>query len=309
MSIETMVAGEGPDAAADDIPTGKGSRSASRGRLVLRRFLRTKRGLVGISVLVLLALWAIFGSYLGAWTYHDQDANAILTGPNSTHWFGTDQIGHDVYQQTVRGLQKSLVIGLLAGPLGTCIAAIVGSTAGYFGGRVDTVLRWVIELLLVIPSFFILVIVSPKLGGSWLWYVLFIAVFAWMIMAQIVRGQTRSLREREFVRAARYMGVGSFTIIRRHIIPNIASLLIIDATLGIGGAIITESTLSFLGFGIQPPDVSLGTLLAAGSDSAVTYPWLFLFPAGTLIVTILASSLIGDALRDAVDPTSGVNHA
>ena len=309
MSLETIVAGEEPDASIDDIPSGKGTRSASRGRLVLRRFLRTKRGLVGLTVLLLLALWALVGSYFGAWNYHQLDDNSILASPSSLHWFGTDQIGHDIYQQTVRGLQKSLVIGLLAGPLGTSIAAIVGSCAGYFGGRVDSILRWIIELLLVVPSFFILVVISPKLGGQWLWYVVFIAGFAWMIIAQIVRGQTRSLRDREFVRAARYMGVSSFTIIRRHIIPNIASLLIIDATLGVGGAILTESVLSFLGFGIQPPDVSLGTLLSSGSNSAVTYPWLFLFPAGVLITTILATSLVGDALRDAVDPTSGVNHA
>jgi len=134
-----------------------------------------------------------------------------------------------------------------------------------------------------------------------------IAAFAWMIVAQIVRGQTKSLKEREFVKAARYMGVGPFTIIRRHILPNIASLLIIDATLGVGGAIAFETVLSYFGFGIQPPDVSLGTLLAAGSNSAASFPWLFLLPAGVLVITVLATSLVGDALRDAVDPTSGAN--
>lgn len=309
MSFDTLAVGGDPDSSAEDLPAATGKGSVSRNRLILRRFLRTKRGIFGISVLLLLALWAILGSYTGSYTYESQDYNAILSAPNASHWFGTDQIGHDLYQQTVRGLQKSLVIGLLAGPIGTLIAAFVGATAGYFGGWTDKVLRWVTELFLVIPSFFIYVIVSPRLrGASWLWFVILLSGFAWMIMAQIVRNQTRSLRDREYVRAARYMGVPAFTIIRRHILPNVASLLIIDATLGVGGAIIAETSLSFFGFGIQPPDVSLGTILAAGSNSASTYPWLFLFPAGVLIVTVLATSLIGDALRDAVDPTSGANN-
>jgi peptide/nickel transport system permease protein len=306
MSFDTVAVGGEPDSSSADLPVPERKRSASRNQLILRRFLRTKRGLVGIGVLVILALWAIFGSYTGSFTYQSQDYNAILSSPNSTHWFGTDQIGHDLYQQTIRGLQKSLVIGLLAGPLGTLLAAFIGATGGYIGGWVDRVLRWVGELFLVIPAFFVYVIISPKLqGGSWMWFVLLLAGFAWMIMAQIIRNQARSLKDREYVRAARYMGVPTFTIIRRHIIPNVASLLIIDATLGVGIAIISETSLSYFGFGIQPPDVSLGTILAAGSNSATTYPWLFLFPAAVLIITVLATSLIGDALRDAVDPTSG----
>jgi peptide/nickel transport system permease protein len=138
---------------------------------------------------------------------------------------------------------------------------------------------------------------------------IFLAVTGWMIMAQVIRNQTRSLREREFVKGARYMGFGTWSVVRRHIIPNVASLLIIDATLGIAAMILAETSLSFFGFGVQPPDVSLGTLLADGQSAATTRPWLFLFPAGTLIFLLLAISLVGDALRDAIDPTSGVNRA
>ena len=130
--------------------------------------------------------------------------------------------------------------------------------------------------------------------------VVFLVLFGWMVLARVIRGQTMSLREREYVKAARFMGVPGFTIIRRHIIPNVASLLIIDATLGIGAAILSETTLSFFGFGVQAPDVSLGTLLAAGASAAVTRPWLFVFPAAILVITVLASSLLGDALRDAI---------
>nr|BFE87507.1 hypothetical protein GCM10020093_101080 [Planobispora longispora] len=161
------------------------------------------------------------------------------------------------------------------------------------------------DLLLVLPSFLIIAIISPRLkGGSWLWFVLLLALFSWMITSRVVRSMTLSLREREFVLAARYMGIPAWKIILRHIVPNLSSLLIIDATINVSGAIIGEAALSFFGFGIQPPDVSLGTLIAAGSDKVTGYPWLFLFPAGLLVLLVLSVNLIGDGLRDALDPGS-----
>jgi ABC-type dipeptide/oligopeptide/nickel transport system permease subunit len=176
------------------------------------------------------------------------------------------------------------------------------------GGVWDKVIVWFIDLMLVLPAFYILVLLSPVFKKlSWVAMVVALAILSWMVMARVVRGQTMSIKERDFVKAARFMGVPGWTIIRRHILPNVASLLIIDATLGVGAAILTESTLSYFGFGVQAPDVSLGTLLATGSASAVTRPWLFVFPAAILVVTVLATSLVGDALRDAVDPTSGAN--
>jgi ABC-type dipeptide/oligopeptide/nickel transport system permease subunit len=186
------------------------------------------------------------------------------------------------------------------------ISAFVGSFAGYVGGKADSVISWFINLLLVVPAFFLLVLISPLLKDkAWIALIFFIAAFTWMVMAQVIRAQTKSLRDRDFVKAARFMGVDTFTILRRHIIPNVASLLIIDATLGVVYAIIAETSLSYFGFGIQPPQVSLGTLLADGSSAATTRPWAFVFPAGALILFLFAVSLIGDALRDAVDPTSG----
>jgi peptide/nickel transport system permease protein len=134
--------------------------------------------------------------------------------------------------------------------------------------------------------------------------IVFLAAFGWMISSRMVRGLTMSLREREYVQAARYMGVPSWRIIPRHIVPNVASILIIDAALNVGGAILGETGLSFLGFGVQPPDVSLGTLIADGTKSATTFPWVFLFPAGVLVLIILCANLIGDGLRDALDPGS-----
>jgi peptide/nickel transport system permease protein len=164
---------------------------------------------------------------------------------------------------------------------------------------------WLVDLLLVIPAFLIIAILSPSFRGeTWLVFVVLLAAFSWMITARIVRGLTQSLREREFVSAARFMGVPPWRIIARHIVPNMASVLIIDATITVGAAILAETTLSYFGFGVQPPDVSLGTLIASGTHSALTFPWLFLFSGGLLILTVLSVNFVGDGLRDALDPNS-----
>ncbi|WP_082498644.1 MULTISPECIES: ABC transporter permease [unclassified Plantibacter] len=287
---------------------GAPKRPQSRGRTILRKVLATKRARIGGGVLLFIILWAFIGPLLSPWSFTDQDGLAFSQPPSLDHWFGTNNIGQDVYAQTLVGLQKSIVIGLIVGPGAAIIAGLVGAIAGYVGGVWDKAIVWFIDLLLVIPGFFLLVLLSPAFKSlSWLALVVFLVLFGWMVLARVIRGQTMSLREREYVKAARFMGVPGFTIIRRHIIPNVASLLIIDATLGIGAAILSETTLSFFGFGVQAPDVSLGTLLAAGASAAVTRPWLFVFPAAILVITVLASSLLGDALRDAIDPTSGAN--
>lgn len=277
----------------------------TRSRLIARRFGRNRLALAGLGVIVLLYAMAFVGPLLTHWTYLDQDTESFLVPPGGSHWFGTTQIGEDVFAQTMRGLQKSLTIGLFAGVLSTAIAVLVGAVAGYFGGWPDRCLMWIVDLLLVLPSFLIISIASPLFkGSSWLIFVLLLAVFQWMITARIVRGMTLSLREREFVKAARYMGQSTVRIIGKHILPNMASLLIVDATVNVGIAVLSETSLSYFGFGVQPPDVSLGTLIAAGTDSALTYPWLFGFAGGCLVLTVLAANFVGDGLRDALDPSA-----
>ncbi len=277
----------------------------SRGRLVLRRFLRRKVAVGGLIVLVALFVLAFVGPHLTKWNYLELDYEGQLQGPSFRHWFGTTQLGQDVFARTMRGLQKSLVIGLLTAFFSTGTAAIVGASAGYFGKWVDRVLMWIVDLLLVLPSFLIIAIMSPKFRGkSWLLFVVLLAAFSWMITARIVRGLTLSLREREFVQAARFMGVPSHKIIFRHLLPNMSSFLIIDATLNVGGAILGEGALSYFGFGVQPPDISLGTLISEGTPSVVTFPWLFLFAGGLLILAVLSVNVMGDGLRDALDPNS-----
>jgi peptide/nickel transport system permease protein len=287
-----------------DVP-GEGVQGVTRGRLVMRRFMRNRLALAGLLTLVLLYALAILSPYFAPWAYDEYDYTAFLEAPSISHWFGTDQIGADVFAQTMRGLQRSLTIGLLTAAISIVIASLVGATAGYFGGWVDRALMWVVDLLLVLPSFLIIAVVSPALrGNSWILFVLLLAVFAWMITARILRGMTLTLREREFVKAARFMGAPARTIIRRHILPNMASLMIIDVTITVGATILLETGLSFFGFGVQPPDVSLGTLIRDGSTASLTTPWLFLFSGGLLVVSVLAVNFIGDGLRDAIDPQS-----
>ncbi|MEU7892161.1 ABC transporter permease [Nonomuraea sp. NPDC049152] len=280
-------------------------RSTSRGRVVAGRFFRMRQGRLGFALLALMFVLAFAGPHLTHWTYTDQDFTAFLQPPSARHYWGTLQTGADVFAVTLRGMQKSLIVGLLVAVIATALAAVVGAFAGYFLGWTDRVLMWAVDLLLVLPGFLILAIMSPLFaGGAWLLFVIMLALFLWMITAKVVRGMTVSLKEREFVSAARFMGVPAPTIIFRHIIPNLSSLLIVDATLNVSAAILTETTLSYFGFGIQPPDVSLGSLIADGSKTAVFAPWTFWFAAGLLMVTVLAVNLIGDSLRDAYDPTA-----
>jgi len=277
----------------------------SRGQLIRRRFFRNKSAVFGIYVIAFMFLFAFGGPFISQWSYSENDFSSLLKGPSLSHWFGTTQVGVDVFAQTTRGLQKSLIIGLLVAVFSTGLSAIVGAVAGYLGGRTDKVSMWFVDLMLVLPSFLVLVILSRFYQGkSWLLLVIGLTIFDWMITARVVRGLAMSLRERDFVRAAKYMGVPTRKIVVRHLLPNMASVLIIAATLNVGGAILAETGLSYLGFGVSAPDVSLGTLIAEGTGAALTYPWLFLFAGSILIFTVLAVSFIGDGLRDAFDPGS-----
>jgi peptide/nickel transport system permease protein len=282
------------------------ARFASRRTLVRRRFLRNKPAVMSLALLVLLFIGCYALPPLLPYSYTDLDYYALQQPPSVDHWFGTNALGQDLLAQTLRGMQKSMLIGVCVAFISTTIAATVGSIAGYFGGVRDRALMWIVDLLLVVPSFILIAIVTPRLGQSArvVWLIVLFSVFSWMISSRMVRGLTMSLRMREFVAAARYMGVSNWRIIVRHIVPNVASILIIDTALNVAVAILGETGLSFLGFGIQPPDVSLGTLIADGTKSATTFPWLFLIPAGVLVLIALCANLTGDGLRDALDPGS-----
>jgi glutathione transport system permease protein len=287
-----------------------GAEAISRVQLVVQRFQRQRLAIAGLVTVLVLFAAAYLSPYFVTWQYNELDTSAFLSAPTSDHWFGTTQNGFDMFALAMRGMQKSLIIGLLGALMSTALAAVIGAFAGYFGGLLNTVLLTIIDLLLVLPSFLIIAILSPTFRGrTWLIFVLLLAAFQWMITARIVRGLTLSLKEREFVHAARFMGVPGWRIIFRHILPNMASLLIIDATINVSSLILAEVGLSFFGFGVQPPDVSLGTLIGDYAGAALTYPWEFYFPAGLLVVLVLAINLVGDGMRDAFDPNAPVRTA
>ncbi len=277
---------------------------ASRRTLLLRRFLRNKPAVVSLALLVLLFIGCYALPPLLPYNYSDLDYFALQQPPTVDHWFGTNALGQDLLAQTLRGMQKSMLIGVCVAFISTVIAATVGTIAGYFMGARDRALMWLVDLMIVVPSFLLITIVVQRTKGDIFWMIVLLAAFSWMISSRIVRGMTMSLREREFVVAARYMGVRNWRIIVRHIVPNVASIIIIDTALNVGVAVLAETGLSYLGFGVQPPDVSLGTLIASGTPSVTTFPWLFLFPAGVLVLIIFCANLIGDGLRDALDPGS-----
>jgi peptide/nickel transport system permease protein len=275
--------------------------------LVRKRFARNKLAVAGLVILVAMFVLAFVGPLFGKHSWDSLDFFSLLQPPSKEHFFGTSQIGGDVYALTLRGLQKSLIIGILVAIFSTGLAAIAGGFAGFYGGKVDRSVMWIIDALLVLPSFLIIAVMSPWFRGrTWLIFVVLLAAFGWMITARIIRSATMSLRERDFVRAAIYMGIPARKIVFRHLLPNVASILIIDATLNVGGTILSETGLSYLGFGVQPPDVSLGSLIAEGTASALTYPWLFMFAGAALVLTVLAVSFVGDGLRDAFDPGSAM---
>ncbi|WP_244950335.1 ABC transporter permease [Streptomyces griseofuscus] len=274
------------------------------GRLYLRRFLRNRLAVAGVVILVLLVLFAALGGRLTSYTYTDTDFTALTQPPSGLHWFGTNQGGNDIYACAVHGLQRSLTIAVSVSALTIVLAAIIGSGAAYFGGRVERVTLAVIHFLLIVPSFLILALVSHRLAGDWRVLIVVLTVFGWMSTARVIWSVSTSLRERDYVKAAEFMGVGPLRIILRHIIPNLGSLLIVNLTLGVVATVLSETALSFLGFGVQTPDVSLGTMLADGASTITSAPWLFAFPAGLVVLLTVSMTFIGDGLRDALDPTS-----
>ncbi|MBO0916903.1 ABC transporter permease [Streptomyces laculatispora] len=294
-----------PDRAPKEALLARGDgRNLGLGRLYLRRFLRNRLAVVGVVIFVLLVLFSAFGGLFTSYAYSDADFAALTQPPSAAHWFGTNQGGNDIYASAVHGLQRSLAIAVSVSVLTVVVAALIGSSAAYFGGRVEKATLAVIHFLLIVPSFLILALVSNRLAGDWRVLIVVLTVFGWMSTARVIWSVSTSLRERDYVTAAEFMGVGPLRIILRHIIPNLGSLLIVNLTLGVVATVLSETALSFLGFGVQTPDVSLGTMLADGASTVTSAPWLFAFPAGLVVLLTVSMTFVGDGLRDALDPMS-----
>jgi len=224
--------------------------------------------------------------------------------PSSEHWFGTTDSGNDLFAQVVHGLGRSLTIAVPASIATTIISALIGAGAALYGGRVEKVILAVIHFLLAVPTFLIIALLVSGSGGDWKVLTVVLIAFGWMYSARVIWSLSLSIRENDYVRAAKFMGVSRPQTIVRHVIPTVASLLIIQLMLGIVSTIMSETALSFLGLGVKLPDVSLGTLLQTGTSTLITAPWQFYFPALILTLLTVSMAFIADGLRDALDPNS-----
>ena len=267
--------------------------------------LRDNRVAVGAAALiVVLALLAVLGPWLSPYSYDALDWQHVAVPPGLTasHWLGTDPLGRDLFVRTLHGLRLSMLIGVLATAVSVGIGVAWGVIAGYVGGRTDSGMMRAVDVLYALPYLFIVIILATVFGRDRVVMLLFaIGAVGWLTMARVVRGQTLSLKRREFIEAARAMGLGTPAILLRHLVPNLAGTVAVYATLTIPELITYESFLSFLGLGVQEPHASLGSLINEGARQMLTAPWMLLVPAGFLVVLLLCFNLLGDGLRDAFD--------
>jgi oligopeptide transport system permease protein len=268
------------------------------------RLKRNKAATASTFILLAITLLAIAGPWFSPYAYDFLDYDNFNKPPNlaNGHIFGTDSLGRDLFVRTMYGARISLMIGIVATFVSLLIGVVYGATAGFVGGRVDEIMMRFVDIMYSLPFVFLVIILIVTFGRDILLIFIAIGVVEWLTMARIVRSQTLSIRQKEFIEAAEATGVGTFTIIRRHIIPNVVGIVAIYATLLIPSVILLESFLSFLGLGVQEPMTSWGRLIAEGADEMRTATWLLLFPAGFMAVTLFCFNFIGDGLRDALDP-------
>ena len=263
---------------------------------------RNRLALVGGVVVVCLALLAVLASFVAPWDPNKPDVKRILEPPSNRHLFGTDQLGRDVLSRMLFGARVSLAVGFVSVGIAATIGILLGAAAGYHGGLVDAVIMRLVDLVLVFPRFFLLLAVLAFLKPS-IWTIMaVIGLTGWMGVARLVRAEFLALKEREFVLWSQAVGAGAFRIIWRHILPNAMAPVLVAMTLGIPAAILTESGLSFLGLGVQPPHATWGNMLTEGKDTIELAWWLSVYPGLAILVTVLAYNLFGEGIRDALDP-------
>ena len=266
------------------------------------RFLKNKMAITGGIVVILLFVVSIFASWIAPYDPNAINLQKVLLSPSLNHLFGTDQLGRDVFSRMVWGAGISLKVGFVATGVSICIGVILGALAGYYGKWVDTVIMRFVDIMLCFPAFFLILAVIAILEPS-IWNIMIvIGLTSWMGITRLVRADFISLKERDFVQAARVIGAGDLRIIFRHILPNAMASVLVAATLGVAGAILTESALSFLGIGVQPPTPSWGNILTAGKNNIDIAWWLSLYPGLAILITVLGYNLLGEGIRDSLDP-------
>lgn len=274
-------------------------------QMAWRRFRRHRMAMFGAITLILLFIYAFGGGMI----YTTERANFTdtsrrLSPPSVEHPFGTDTVGRDVLARTIQGGRISLTIGLAAALIEIIIGVLIGAIAGYFGGLTDSLLMRFTEAMLIIPSLFLLIVMARLVGGSVFWIIVILGLTSWMYVARIVRSQFLSLKENEYILAARSIGAPTRDIIFRHILPNSMAPIIVAATLAVAAAILSEAYISFLGMGVQPPTATWGNMLDGSYNYIESAPWLWIFPGLLILLTVLSINFVGDGLRDALDPRS-----
>lgn len=267
-----------------------------------RRLKKNKLAMVGLIVLVTLTILAIIGPFVQPYSYQEQDLASRNQAPNIQHWFGTDDFGRDQWVRIWWGTRISLFIGITAAVLDFSIGVLYGGISAYFGGRVDDIMQRFIEIIYGIPYLILIILLIMVIGPGVFTIILALATTGWVGMARLVRGQILSLKEQEYVLAARTLGASPARIILRHLIPNALGVIIVNATFTVPGAIFAEAFLSFIGLGIKVPLASLGSLLNDGVGSMRNFPWRLIFPSMVFSLIMLSFNLLGDGLRDALDP-------
>ncbi len=290
-------------AAEDRLARTRNQVSPSIWRLAWHRFLRHKAGVVALVVIVIEILVALFAPVLIPRDLAIDPAPLnILQRPSSAHWLGTDEVGRDIFARLIYASRISLSIGFMAVAVAIVVGTSVGALAGFFGGWLDNLLMRVTDAILSIPALFFLIVLSVTLGPSVRTMIVVIGLLSWMELARIIRANVLSLKRREFIEAAQTMGARGPRIIARHILPNTLAPIVVAATLGVGNALLTEASVSYLGLGVQPPEPSWGNMLYNAQSYFFNAPWITLYPGVMILITVLCINFIGDGLRDALDP-------
>ncbi len=268
------------------------------------RFMRNRAAVVSLLILSCIVLACVLGPLLLPYSYEDTDWNQMGIAPTLTGWhlFGTDELGRDLLVRTLVGGRISLTVGLLATLVSVSLGVAWGAVAGFMGGRVDALMMRIVDILYAIPYLLIAIMMVTILGRDFYLVVLTISAFSWMDMARVVRGQTLSIRSKEYVEAARAIGVPTWRIIFSHVVPNLLGIVVIYTSITVPGVILTESVLSFLGLGVQEPMTSWGVLIHDGANVMASSPWMIWFPGAALTITLYCANFIGDGMRDALDP-------
>ncbi|SHO55941.1 oligopeptide ABC transporter permease OppC [Vibrio quintilis] len=266
------------------------------------RFMNNKAAMASLVILVLITLAVLILPHFAQFEFDETDWYAMNAAPSAEHVFGTDALGRDLYVRTLTGGQISLAVGVMGAFVAVIIGTLYGATSGFIGGRTDRVMMRILEILYAIPFMFFVIVLVTFFGRNIMLIFVAIGAISWLDMARIVRGQTLSLRSKEFIEAAHVCGVSNRYIITRHIVPNVLGVVVVYATLLIPNMILIESFLSFLGLGVQEPNTSWGALLQEGANTMDLAAWQLAFPAAFMVVTLFCFNYVGDGLRDALDP-------